>query len=265
MVGDPAGGDTFEQSLCKIIAKSAFVRRGTDSVSLTWHDFSPLDVSQRSPTSPVPPLLCPWDPPVGCKPVSWTELRQHVKTFVDDGSPGVIYRPLFEQMREALRWPKGAPKDQRLLHDDGEHQLLLPAFCHLLQQLSPSGSLGHRGHSVILRTFGCDLGRISEAIAAYSEGKHPLFPNATLVPRPVLWSGRYSPQGEFHLLGGGEEDTHPKESRKWQPGGLSDGEAVLTLQAAAISGVRDDYDYWKAAGYLPASGKPLWLTLDDER
>ena len=27
MVGDPAGGDTYEQSLNKILAKSAFVRR----------------------------------------------------------------------------------------------------------------------------------------------------------------------------------------------------------------------------------------------
>jgi len=41
--------------------------------------------------------------------------------------------------------------------------------------------------------------------------------------------------------------------------------SLFIYVSAAISGVRDDYDYWKSAGYLPASGKPLWLTLEDDR
>jgi hypothetical protein len=123
IVGDPAGGDSFEQSLSKCIAKSAFVRLHPDGTTLTWHDGSPLDPQKRSPDAPVPPLLCPWDPPRDLIPVYWSELKPHATAFVEDGSPGVIYRPLFEQMKQALRWPDGAPKDERLLHEDGEHQV----------------------------------------------------------------------------------------------------------------------------------------------
>jgi len=200
MVGDPAGGDTFEQSLAKTIAKSAFVRKRADGGEPTqWHDGSPINPGERSPEAPVPPLLCPWDPPEGCLPVSWTALRRHVKTFVEDGSPGAIYRPLYDELREAMRWPEGAPKDARLLHADGEHQLLLPAFCQILTELGPSGSLAGRECSIVLRTFGSDLGRVTAAIAAYVEGKHPFFPAPSQLPSPTLWSGRYSPDGDFDV------------------------------------------------------------------
>jgi len=195
MVGDPAGGDTFEQSLCKCIAKSSFVRKRADGIPTEWHDGSPIDPAKRD--APAPPLLCPWDPPEGCISFARTKLnKRHIKTFVDHGSPGVIYRPLFDQMREVLICPEGTPKDARLLHEDGEHMLLLPAFCQILQALGPSGSLAGdiaitppnhenkilttglsgRDFSIVLRSFGCDLTRISTAIAAYVEGKHLLRP-----------------------------------------------------------------------------------------
>ena len=55
MVGDPAGGDTYEQSLNKILAKSAFVRRVASPPAgarllerYVWHDGTPLDPAQRS-------------------------------------------------------------------------------------------------------------------------------------------------------------------------------------------------------------------------
>ena len=54
MVGDPAGGDTYEQSLNKILAKSAFVRRVASPPAgarllerYVWHDGTPLDPAQR--------------------------------------------------------------------------------------------------------------------------------------------------------------------------------------------------------------------------
>lgn len=236
-----------------------------------WHDGSPISLAEREREEAVagrplvpPPLLCPWEPPDGCVPASWTSLRQFNRTFVDEGSPGVIFRPMYEKMKQALRWPEGAPKEPRLLHDDGEHQLLLPAFCRLLQELAPTGSLGRRGCVLVLRTYGSDLERVVAAMAAFSEGKHPLFPNPGRLAVPVLWSGRYSPEGEYHLLRGGETDTHPSDARPWEPGGMADAEAVAALQASGIAGVRDDYYHWKSAAYAPLSGKPLWLTLDDD-
>jgi hypothetical protein len=66
-VGDPAGGDTFEESLNKICAKGAVVRRVPEADRAKtgrwrewcWHDSSPLDPETRAAqglTEP-PPLI----------------------------------------------------------------------------------------------------------------------------------------------------------------------------------------------------------------
>ena len=55
LLGDPAGGDTFDESLNKIIAKVAYVRpvppdaqRGGRWPAWEWHDGSPLDPDLRA-------------------------------------------------------------------------------------------------------------------------------------------------------------------------------------------------------------------------
>lgn len=132
----------------------------------------------------------------------------------------------------------------------------------MLQELGSGGRLGGRRVSLVFRTFGCDMPRVAAAVAAYSEGKHPLFPRPTPLPAPDLWSGRYSPDGAFELMGGGELDGAMRP-RPWAAGGLRDEAAALALQRSFLSGVRDDYAHWRGSAYLPASGKPLWITLDD--
>eukprot|EP00927_Polykrikos_kofoidii_P055727 TRINITY_DN49941_c0_g1_i1.p1 TRINITY_DN49941_c0_g1~~TRINITY_DN49941_c0_g1_i1.p1 ORF type:complete len:384 (+),score=44.61 TRINITY_DN49941_c0_g1_i1:141-1292(+) len=259
LVGDPAAGESFEESLNKVIFKSAFVRRSRIG-SLEWHDGSPLDVGGRVQGAAPPPLLCPWDPPFGALPVGRTKLQSFDKTFTADGSPGCIYRPLYDELLKALRWPGDAPADPRLLHEDGVHQLVLPAFFRLLWELGTSG----RRHHIIIRTFGSDLPRVVAAVAAYAEGKHPLFPDPPQMHPPKLWSGRYAPgTGAFELLPDGERDDHPRRPRPWAPGGLPEAEALVILQSADMSGVRDDYLHWRNGAYRPETGKPLWLTLND--
>ena len=145
MVGDPAGGDSFEESLNKIISKSAVVRcvpiaeqaGGGRWPDWRWHDGSPLDPEVRAMqglTQP-PPLLEGFEfdqQPEGC--VSFYKAdelkRAFAKRFTADG-PGVIYRALYEQLERALRCD---PMDKRLCHD-GRHHFLLPAFFHTLSAL----------------------------------------------------------------------------------------------------------------------------------
>ena len=70
MVGDSAGGDTFEDFLNKIICKNAFVRsaNGTDPLAasspsdLVWWDGTPLS------SEVAPALLSAWEWPSGCVP-----------------------------------------------------------------------------------------------------------------------------------------------------------------------------------------------------
>jgi hypothetical protein len=117
-VGDPAGGDTFEDCLNKICAKNAVVRAVPEAErgagrwpQWCWHDGTPLDPELRAAqglTAP-PPLLggfefgqqpanstiyWPAAPPSSAKSASCTsfyktpELKQlFAKTFTQDGSP----------------------------------------------------------------------------------------------------------------------------------------------------------------------------------
>ena len=263
MVGDPAGGDTYEESLNKILAKSAFVRPApgapADAPLLerwVWHDGSPLDPTKRSSSSPKPPLLPEhtFDAPDGCTAFyKVPELKKaHARGFTDAASPGAIYSDELQRMRETLAWPAGAPVEPRLCEDG--HQLLIPAFFHTLCELARSG----RPYSLVVRTFGTDLPRVAQALEAFSEGKHPLFPDAPdmrLKPSRT-WLGRFDAQGRFEL----RADGRPTVTDEQQALGLMLNDDDKPL--ACVAGVMDDYDWWKGHGYVPSSGKPLWLTLD---
>ena len=293
MLGDPAGGDTFEDSLNKVIAKTAFVKRvppesraraGRDFKwsEYVWHDGTPLDPDARREAglegSPAPPLLDVFaDVPEGCvRFYDVPELkRAYAKTFTSDDSPGYVYRGTLDEMRRAMRWPDGLPRDERLCEKDG-HYTILPAFFQVLATLRAS----RRPFSVVLRTFGSDVPRVIDAIDAFCEGKHPRFPGVLApelaIPPERTWLGRYSrDDGSFTLV------SNPTGADPRNGGGLPRlGAASASAPALAedamlaelqgglgtlprLSAVQDDYEWWRSHGYEPASGKPLWLTLRD--
>ena len=133
MVGDPAGGDTFEESLNKIVAKSAVVRRVPEAEQgdgrwreWSWHDGTPLDPAERAAQglSRPPPLLEDFEfseagaelekwsptksvagpgcvPPGGCVSFYKAEelKRPYAKRFTEPDSPGVIYREVWSLFR----------------------------------------------------------------------------------------------------------------------------------------------------------------------
>ena len=266
MVGDPAGGDTYEQSLNKILAKSAFVRRVASPPAgarllerYVWHDGTPLDPAQRSLAAPPPPLLpeCTFEEPEGC--LAFYKVKElklpWAKTFAEDGSPGVIYRAELERLRDALAWPADAPVDPRLCEDG--HHVLLPAFFRTLSELWQRG----QRYTIVVRTFGTDMDRVAAALDAFSEGKHPLHPEAPSVRlRPErIWQLRFNAQGRFALSGEGREAvTDEVEALDLL---LRDADAAEG--SVCCAGVSDDYTWWRGSGYAPSAGKPLWLTLDE--
>lgn len=58
MVGDPASGINFGQSLNNLLAKVAFFQ---DAKGTHWHDGSPVDLAQRKSSTEPPPLLTSFD------------------------------------------------------------------------------------------------------------------------------------------------------------------------------------------------------------
>ena len=222
MVGDPAGGVSFEQCLNIIVAKSAAVRAATTTddgadesdgstaasgsgrwSEWVWHDGSPLDPELRSATAAAPELLPVWELPTGCSSCYRSMPRDISRVFTEPSSPGAIYRPVYEQLELALRCPPEVAADSRLCHD-GVHHFLLPAFFETLTALRELG----RPLSIVIRTFGTDAPAVADAVAAYAEGalslpgvdptgagggqRHPPWPElAAAAAGCERWAGRY--------------------------------------------------------------------------
>jgi len=259
MIGDPAGGDTYDDSLNKILAKSAFCRAtgplgkngACDITPTAWHDGTPM---AESPPAP-PPLQPGWtfDTPPGAAAFYKQPAlkRAHAKKFADAGSPGAVYAAQRERCRAALRWAH-APHPA-LSSEDGAGTLL-PAFYRTLDCLHRSG----RSFSVVLRTFGSDLPRVQAAINAFARGEHPDYPEGAPgleLPAERMWRGRYDEGGRFSL--------QPHDEGSGAPTITDEAEAVRALSSPGVSGVMDHYGWWDSHGNDPAAGKPLWLTLEE--
>ena len=163
---------------------------------------------------------------------------------------------VFEELERALCCDPTL--DKRLCHD-GQHHFLLPAFFHTLSALRDAG----RSYSLVIRTFGTDGVQVVEAINAFAEGAHP---TCAAVPElgeslrgSPLWKGTYQ-QGDgeaarLELAGSGGESVNSELQI----------EETLVKPHARISAVccQDDYEWWRDHQYDPATGKPLWVTVED--
>lgn len=257
LVGDEAGGDTREDSLNKILAKSAFVKIPNGSlemgksmddsdtiVPIHWWDGSLIGESDDK----VPPLYTGWDWPEGCCPYYRTAFKKLSKQFVyNHGKP---YQALYHEMqrRVAFNHPN---KDN--LPDILSH--LLPALFDTIQ------SLTERSQPVrfVFRTFGTDLPDIAEAVTAFSRGQHPDYP--TLVrphlelPRELLFRARWkydgdNNEGTYCLLKYDDPETVVA---------TGDAEIVEFLGSLPMCGINDDYEFWAGNEWEPWAGKPVWV------
>lgn len=215
LVGDPTGGDTFEDCLNKIISKSAFVRckDGTDPLAATslsqllWRDGSPLGAYRTeqegaaADTVGPPALLSEWRWPEGCAPFYKIAKRcqYDARRFTEPGEPGCGYRALYERLEVALRLPPGADLPLALTAD-GVHHYLVPAFFRTLDALLSSG----RDFTLVVRTFGSDGASVAKAITAWasmSSGSAAASTRACLRMEATehFWQGRYDSAGKFML------------------------------------------------------------------
>lgn len=172
--------------------------------------------------------------------------------------------------------------DHRLTKDGGKSHFILPAFFECLYQLEKS----QRDYTVVLRTFGNDLPLVADAIQAFAEGKHPLYPSfrsQTLrLPRENMYRGRYCnppllPAGEGN---GGAEDRDSLEMpyfrlHEWTDHDETDGSLlgrvvtqndheILSIleqqgQPFQVFGINDDYHFWSQNKCKPNFGKPMWV------
>ena len=249
LVGDPAGGDTFEESLHKIVCKSSYVREGEPTL---WYTGSHVD--EPGP----PPLHTAWEWPDGCVAAyRHPAYRTNKKTWVNADNPGAGYRGVYDAMEAALRLPADAVGtiDPRLCHD-GVHHFLLPAFFRTITTLAERG----REFTVVIRTYGTDVDDVVAALNAYAEGKHATcnaVPGVAIDPADT-WHGSYAPDGSFVLTRAGANAADL----------VREDDVVRALEARArgpIASVActDDYKWWSDHGCAPSAGKPLWITSSE--
>lgn len=254
LVGDEAGGDTRQDCLNKMLAKSAFVMAEKGKVSFEetstveptyWWDGTPIADRNGVADKKIPPLYVGWEWPEGCCPYYRTAFKKKSKTFVEhDGSH---YKSTFDEMESILK-PHGV-SELRVLNN------MLPSFFETLRHLSQTD----QKKTFVFRTFGSDLPDIAEAITAFAQGKHPDHPDFK-EPRLVMDSSCVV-QGRWR--------SHPENGttsyqlfRGDELVATGDQQVLNFIHSRTVCGIQDDYFFWRDNGYEPWSGKPVWKLPD---
>jgi hypothetical protein len=277
LVGDEAGGDSFEHSINKIIAKSALVRHDfAESHPSTstlkhftpthWCDGSPLIVqdidaaetdfeSQSQPDQrTVPPLLTDWNWPAQCCPYYLTAYKHVAHHFTELGCHGHIYRHIYHQIRQSLQC------QPPFTH-------MLPAFFHTLYQLQ------NQTYTLVLRTFGTDLQTVALALRQFAQGRHPLYPDYQnpnlMLDTNGLFRGRWTVTSP-HNKNIADDDIQLMQHAQYQlfayddvhmktPLASGDQQVRSFIENRHCLGIQDDYDFWNRHHKRPWAGKPIWV------
>lgn len=253
LVGDEAGGDTREESLNKILAKSAFVRLPENQngiplkevIPTLWWDGTEIGGNENK-TEP-PPLYTGWNWPPNCVPYYRTAFKKRRKDFVN--SDGRCYKPLYDKMQEILSF------EDETLPNVLSH--MLPAIFHTLVVLSNR----KEPFRLVLRSFGSDVKEVAEAISLFAQGKHPDYPDfkneALVATSEDLVQGRWSSNDNdetiFQLL---KDDCVVASG---------DDQVLDWIQERTICGIHDDYLFWSQNDWEPWAGKPVWVPSRNKR
>ena len=256
MVADPAGGDSFEDVLNKMLAKTAFVRRKDggavdDAASpsdLEWRDGVPLHDDSGDPEQA---LWLRWEKPDdGSKMASTTRcLEAHRKTFTETFKR-------FAGIKQELAHTT-TPTTGRLgcMLQDGRRQAP-PLPAGVLRNAQGSSRLRSRrvprDSHVRLRRPDRRRGAPRLDRRPPPDGKRPQqAPN--WVQRDRVFAGKYDAEGRYTLT--------PPLNDDGRGTCLDEAAAVALLEEPrSATVIRDDYAWWAKHDEAPAAGKPFWIT-----
>uniref|UniRef100_A0A7R9ZQ55 Uncharacterized protein n=1 Tax=Craspedostauros australis TaxID=1486917 RepID=A0A7R9ZQ55_9STRA len=274
LLGDEAGGDSLQDSLQKMMAKSAFCRlpsppapssssaaaEMSDSLSTAWEDTTKLTPTHWWDGQPMetthadegtamfvspPPLYTGWQWPPGCAPYYRTKYKKRSKSFCDHH--GKVYHELAQHCHAQLEQSQhGCP--------------ILPAFWTTLEHLSQNRD--QQPFAIVFRTFGNDLPDLAQAVTQYVRDHADTLsnPHSDLeLSMDQLYQGRWKQI----------DDPNHAESSRWiyqlwdyeetKIVASGDDAILRLLQALPICGIRDDYNHWASNGFHPSTGKPVWI------
>ena len=293
LLGDDAGGDSRNESVQKMLAKSAFCRiPAPPEGSPPWETTRKMkpthwwDGQEIGRETSMPPLYTGWTWPEGCCPYYRTAYKKHAKSFTEAGNHGRIYGPLLEACEASLSSSRNysIPSRSSRDNDDGgsssnanEHSnnqnknTILPAFYETLHHLVNScdrdgaNQSGDPPFTLVFRTFGSDLSEIAKVVTTFAKGEHPDYPGIDF-PQLCLPADRLY-QGRWKVLDGEEDEEDGARRVIYQLWTSDESELVASgdseilefLSHQTVLGIRDDYNFWKASRYIPSCGKPIWV------
>jgi len=260
LIGDQAAHCSFSDCVNNVIAKNAYVRNQVEGDdNRYWVDGTPI----KTGTNP-PPLRPEFEWPPGCQPY-YRAFRDGGRTFTEEGNDGEGRRGVFDGICKALEWPTAnvTEADARLCvgggggvvgsgGDGGNRHYLLPAFFRTICELEKR----KRKYCIVIRTFGKDISGVVDAINAFAEGCHlPQYPAVKdiTITKNNMWTSKYSADGSYSWSSADGRALHTED------------EILQVIQSNKCVACKDDYSYWKNNGYTPESGKPVWVTWDDDR
>ena len=267
LLGDDAGGDSRNESIEKMLAKSAFCQIPASSGN-SWEDTHELepthwwDGQEIGKETSMPPLYTGWKWPKNCCPYYRTAYKKHAKYFTEEGHHGQIYAPLLQACEASL------PKTYNM-HSG---HTILPAFydtlCHLIADYQNSKESQRPPFTVIFRTFGSDVSDIASVVTSFAKGEHPEYPDIKFPPLYLTEDRLY--QGHWKEVEEGKVVYQLWTSDESELVASGDAEILEVLSGkaqankdesppVAIYGIVDDYPFWDARECSPTAGKPIWV------
>jgi hypothetical protein len=229
LVGDEAGGDSRDDSIHKLLAKSSFVQipdslndnsnenHDTGNGRSTIPSLSYEDTSRVVPThwwNGEPLTHHPWedhgnfdDTPTDIDIQTTTPTNQRPSLYIGWQWPRQCcpyYRTHYKSYAKTFVHHHGSCYQDvyhtiqtRLQSLHSDHPILshmLPAFFTTLVTLAQQ----QPNVSIVLRTMGTDLPEVARALTAFAQGQHPDYPdfchNAFVMPPTALYQGRWGRQ-----------------------------------------------------------------------
>ena len=199
--------------------------------------------------------------------------KQALKSvFTEAGAPGESVREFYETMKNAYELPSEQDRQEFEMafpELKGKCYFILPSFFKLVNSLRKQG----RSFSIVFRTFGDDVHKVTDEFSAFISGVHPMFSLEKAAKGKVY----QEKAGEiFGCLERSDEETalhigvtDPKKKAEAEQT-LVGTEAIYefikekSLEGTHVS-LRDDYKYWASKAEESWAGKLHMVELSDKK
>lgn len=183
------------------------------------------------------------------------KLRQKLGKFTEEN--GKQFAPILSKHLKLIEWTYDYNEYLTVRSTNGKlYHYILPTFFNTICVMHKE----QRDFAIIIRTFGLDIPSILNAIRAFLNGDHPMYPE----------------RRDINLYGVPYTLTMDIESNEYVYKFLTcDNSKTVTTRnekdiiahwnsIEGIAAVKDDFDYWSENNFHYSASKPLWINDESD-